>query len=175
MISSDIENVSVTKSSASKHILALVKVYKNLIKLIFIIVSSKSSVKSLSQAITSDFRFLYRQIEPYNNKCRFCISVTTFWLVQSNKTILKTTIEINKRKKSLLYLCVQTLLHSFPICFYLIKTGKLCNVFNITDDLNTINVARIFESNFRDICPQKFELHKDNYNNAESTVLHLDI
>lgn len=58
MIFSGIENVSITKSSASKHILALVKVYKNLIKLIFIIVSSKSSIKSLSQAIrleTLDF------------------------------------------------------------------------------------------------------------------------
>ena len=118
MIFSGIENVSVTKSSAGKHILGLVKVYKNLIKLIFMIVSSKSSIKSLSQAITRDFRFLYRQIEPYNNKCRFCISVTTFWLLQSNKTILKTTIEINKRKKLLLYLCVQTLLHSLPTCFY---------------------------------------------------------
>ena len=65
--------------------------HKSPIKPRFIIVSPKSSIRPLSQAIASAFRFFYRQIEPQNNKCRFCTGVSTVWVAQSNKTVLKTS------------------------------------------------------------------------------------
>ena len=63
------------------------KMHKNPIKARFIIDSPKSSIKLLSQAITSAFRLFYRQIESYNDKCRFFTGVNTFWVVQNNKPV----------------------------------------------------------------------------------------
>ena len=57
----------------------------------------------------------------------------------------------------------------------MIKTGKLCNVFRFTDDLNAINDAGIFESNSRDIFPEELELCIENGNNVEATFLELYI
>ena len=51
----------------------------------------------------------------------------------------------------------------------------MCDVFRFVDDLNTINDAGIFESNFIDIYPKELELHRENGNNAEATFLDLDI
>ena len=44
---------------------------------------------------------------------------------------------------------------------------KLCYVFHFIDDLNTINDAGIFNSNFRDIYPEDF-LRRENWKNAEA-------
>ena len=63
----------------------------------FVIASSKSSIKTLPQAITSALRPSYRQIEPYNNKCRFFPGVESFWVIQSNKQVLRTTNKLNSR------------------------------------------------------------------------------
>ena len=57
----------------------------------------------------------------------------------------------------------------------LIKARKLCNVFCSIDDLNAINDAGIFESNFRDIYQEELELLRENGNNAEAIFLDLDI
>ena len=51
--------------------------HKRPIKARFIIASPKSSIKPLSQTITSAFRLFYRQIESYNDKCRFFSGVNT--------------------------------------------------------------------------------------------------
>ena len=63
----------------------------------FIIVSSKSSIKPLSQAITSAFKLFYRQKESYRNKCRFFKDFNTFCVVQSDKQALKTINKLNAR------------------------------------------------------------------------------
>ena len=42
-------------------------------------------------------------------------------------------------------------------------------------ELNAINDAEIFESNIRDIYPDKVELRRENDNNANTTFLDLDI
>ena len=71
------------------------------IKARFIIASPKSSIKPLSRAITSAFRLFYRQIESYNDKCRFFSSgVNTFWVVQNNKPITDAINKLNKRNKA---------------------------------------------------------------------------
>ena len=44
--------------------------------------------------------------------------------------------------------------------------GKLCNVFCFIEDLNAINDAEIFESNFKDIYPEELELRRENSNNV---------
>ena len=49
----------------------------------------------------------------------------------------------------------------------LIMARKLCYVFHFIDDLNAINDAGIFNSNFRDIYPEDF-LRKENRKNAEA-------
>ena len=69
------------------------KLHKTPIKARFIIASPKSSIKPLAKAITSAFRLFYKQIESYNDKCRFFTGVNTFWVVQSNKPV---TVAINK-------------------------------------------------------------------------------
>ena len=63
------------------------KIHKNPIKARFIIASPKSSIKPLARTITSIFRVLFRQIQTYNNKCRFFTGVKTFWVVQNNKAV----------------------------------------------------------------------------------------
>ena len=63
----------------------------------FVIASSKSVIKTLPQAITSALRPFYRQIEPYNNKCRFFPGVESFSVIQSNKQVLRTTNKLNSR------------------------------------------------------------------------------
>ena len=49
------------------------------------------------------------------------------------------------------------------------------NFFRFIDDLNEINDAIIFESNFRNIYPEQLDLCRENGNNADATFLDLDI
>ena len=53
------------------------KMHKNPIKGRFIIASPKSSIKLLVRTITSIFRLLFRQIQTYNDKCRFFTGVNS--------------------------------------------------------------------------------------------------
>ena len=53
------------------------KMHKNPIKARFIIVSPKSSIKPLAITIASIFRLFFRQIQTYNDKCRFFTGVNT--------------------------------------------------------------------------------------------------
>ena len=57
----------------------------------------------------------------------------------------------------------------------MINVKKLCDVFRFIDDLNGINEARLFESNFRDICVEELQVNRENSSNAEVTLLDLDI
>ena len=78
----------------------LSKMHNSPIKARFIIESPKSSIKPLSQAITSAFRLFYRQIESYNDKCRFFSGVNTFWAVQNNHPITDAINKLNERNKA---------------------------------------------------------------------------
>ena len=76
------------------------KMHKNPIKARFIIVSPKSSIKPLARTITSVFRLFFRQIQTYNDKCRFFTGVNTFWVVQNNKPVIDAMNGLNKRRKA---------------------------------------------------------------------------
>ena len=54
------------------------KMHKNPIKARFIIASPKSSIKPFARTITSIFRLFFRQIQAYNDKCRFFTVLTLF-------------------------------------------------------------------------------------------------
>ena len=77
----------------------MTKIHKNPIKARFIIASPKSSMKPLARTITSIFCFLFRQIQTYNDKCRFFRDVNTFWVVQNNKPVIDAMNGLNKRRK----------------------------------------------------------------------------
>ena len=64
------------------------KIYKNPIKATFIRGYPKSSIKPLAR--TSIFHLFFRQIQTYNDKCRFFTSLSIFWVVQNNKTVIDT-------------------------------------------------------------------------------------
>ena len=51
------------------------------IKARFIIASTKSSIKPLDRTITLVFRLFFRQIQTYNDKCKFFTAVNTFSVV----------------------------------------------------------------------------------------------
>ena len=76
------------------------KMHKNPIKARFIIASPKSSIKPLARTITSVFRLFFRQIQTYNDKCRFFTGVNTFWVVQNNKPVIDAMNGLNKRRKA---------------------------------------------------------------------------
>ena len=90
-----IDNVT-TENHRLPNMYWLPKMHKNPIKARFIIAFPKSSIKPLSQAITSAFRLFYRQIESYNDKCRFFTGVNTFWVVQNNKPVTDAANKLNK-------------------------------------------------------------------------------
>ena len=75
------------------------KMHKNAIKARFIIAAPKSSIKLLVKTITSSFRLFLRQIQTYNEKCRFFAGVKTFWVVQNNKPVIDAMNGLNKQKK----------------------------------------------------------------------------
>ena len=78
----------------------MLKMYKNPIKGRFIIASPKSSIKLLVRTITSTFRLLFRQIQTYNDKCRFFTSVNTFSVVKNNKPVVDAMNGVNKQRKA---------------------------------------------------------------------------
>ena len=78
----------------------LPKIHKSPIKARFIIASPKSSVKPLSKAITSVFQLFYKQIESYNDKCRYFSGVKNFWVVQNNRPVIDAMTKLNARKKA---------------------------------------------------------------------------
>ena len=94
-----IDNISV-KNHGLPNMYWMPKMYKNLIKARFIIASSKSSIKPLASTITSIFVCLFfRQIQTYNDKCRFFTGVNSFWVVQNNKPVIDAMNGLNKRRK----------------------------------------------------------------------------
>ena len=72
------------------------KRYKNPIKCRFIAASPKSSIKYLARIITSGFRFFFRQIQTYNDKCRFFTGVNTFWAGKNNKPVTDAMNRLDK-------------------------------------------------------------------------------
>ena len=42
----------------------------------------------------------FRQIQTYNDKCRFFTGVNTFWVVQNNKSVIDAMNGLNKRRKA---------------------------------------------------------------------------
>ena len=76
------------------------KMNKNPIKARFIVASPKSSIKPLARTITSVFRLFFRQIQTYNDKCRFFTGVNTFWVVQNNKPVIDAVNGHNKQRKA---------------------------------------------------------------------------
>ena len=74
--------------------------HKNPTKARFIIASPKSSIKPLARTITSIFCLFFRQIQTYNDKCRFFTGVNTFWVVQNNKPVINAMNWLNKRRKA---------------------------------------------------------------------------
>ena len=75
------------------------KIDKNPFKAKFIIASPKSSIKPLARTITSIFRLFFRQIQIYNDKCRFFTGVNTFWVVQNSISVTDVMNGFNKRRK----------------------------------------------------------------------------
>ena len=74
--------------------------HKNPIKARFIIASPKSSIKPLAGTITSIFCLFFREIQTYNDKCRFFTDINTFWIVQNKKPVIDAMNGINKRRKA---------------------------------------------------------------------------
>ena len=50
------------------------------------IATPQSSVKTLSEAVTSVLKLLYKQIETYNSKISFSSGVKSFQPIQTNQT-----------------------------------------------------------------------------------------
>ena len=63
------------------------KMHKIPIKASFTIASPKLSIKSLARTITSKIRLFSREIQTYNDKCRFFTGANTLWVVQNNKPV----------------------------------------------------------------------------------------
>ena len=74
------------------------KMHKNSIKARIIIASPKSSIKPLVR--TSVFRLLFRQIQTFNEKCRFFTGVNPFCVVQNNKAVIDAMNGLNKLRKT---------------------------------------------------------------------------
>ena len=52
----------------------------------------------------------------------------------------------------------------------LIKARKLCNMFKVIDDLNSINNAREFESRYSNIYTEELQLGKENTDKHEASL-----
>ena len=57
----------------------------------------------------------------------------------------------------------------------IIRAKKLCNIFRLIDDLNSINDGGEFESNFSDIYSEELQLRKENTDKHEASFSDLDI
>ena len=119
-----IDNISI-ENHRLPNIYWIPKRHKNLIKARFIIASSKSSIKPLVRTITSIFRLFFRQVQTYNDKCRFFTGVNTFWVVQNNKLVIDAMNGFNKRKKA-----TSVLTFDFSILYTKLAHNKLLMVLN---------------------------------------------
>ena len=99
-----INNISIDNIPLKNHRLPnmywMPKMHKSPIKAIFIIASPKSSIKPLASTITSIFCLFFRQIQIYNDKCRFFTGVNTFWVVQNNKPVTDAMNGLNNQRKA---------------------------------------------------------------------------
>ena len=64
------------------------KVHKIPIKVSFIVLSPKFSIKALARTIASIFRLSFKQMQTYNDKSRFSTGINTFAVVQNNKPVI---------------------------------------------------------------------------------------
>ena len=60
----------------------------------------KNPIKRLARTITSIFRLLFRQIQTYNDKCKYFTVVNPFRVVQNNKPVIDAMKGPNKRRKA---------------------------------------------------------------------------
>ena len=58
------------------------------IKVSFIVLSPKFSIKALARTIASIFRLSFKQMQTYNDKSRFSTGINTFAVVQNNKPVI---------------------------------------------------------------------------------------
>ena len=97
-----IDNIPIENHRLS-NMYCMPKMHKKAINARFIIASPKSSIKPLTRTITSVFRLFFRQIQTYNDKCRFFTGVNTFWVVQNNKSVIDAIMGLINRGKQLLF------------------------------------------------------------------------
>lgn len=94
------------------------KVHKNPCKTRLILAAPKYSLKPLSKPITSAFKLIYKQIEPYNKQGTFVSGTKFFWTILNNESVINSTNNRNNRGKA-----------TFTTCFDFLT---LCNI--ITHD-----------------------------------------
>ena len=118
------------------------KMRKNPIKARLIIASPKSSIKPLARTITSIFRGFFRQMQAYNEKCRFFTGVNTSWVVQNNKPVIDTMNGINKQRKATFVLTFDfyTLYTKLPHNKLLIVLSSLIDFFLMEQNVNILQL-----------------------------------
>ena len=94
------------------------KVHKNPCKTKLILAAPKYPLKPLSKPITSAFKLIYKQIEPYNKQGTFVSGIKFFWTILNNESVINSTNNLNNRGKA-----------TFTTCFDFLT---LCNI--ITHD-----------------------------------------
>ena len=57
----------------------------------------------------------------------------------------------------------------------LTKARKLCNIFRLIDDLDSVNNGGEFESNYSNIYPEELQLGKENTDKRDASFLDLNI
>ena len=141
------------------------KMHKHPIKARFIIASPKSSIKPLARTITSISRlFFFREIQTYNDKCRFFTGVNTFWVVQNNKPVIDAMNGLNKRRKA-----TSVLTFDFSTLYTKLPHNKLLMVLNSFIDFCfdggeskyiTVNYGAPWVKNIKDnvICVNKQQI-----------------
>ena len=73
------------------------KMHKNPVGFRFIIASPRCSIKPLSKDITSIFKLFYKKVERYHLKGRIWSGINKFWVIQNNKPVINSILNINKR------------------------------------------------------------------------------
>ena len=79
------------------------KMHKIPIKVSFIALSPKFSIKALARTITSIFRLSFKQMQTYNDKSRFSTDINTIALVQNNKPVTDAINRLNNVGNQLLF------------------------------------------------------------------------
>ena len=73
---------------------------KNPTKTRLMVAGLKLSVKLLSKDVKTAIKLMYKQIENYNFKTRYCSGIKTFWLVQGNQSVIDTMSRLNSINKA---------------------------------------------------------------------------